>query len=161
MGWRTSAWHTWITLEWKEHMIYLGHVLQALQQANLTIKASKCQVGQSKAVFHGHEVGGGKIKPLRSKVQAVQNWATPTTQTQVRAFLGLTGYYKNFIEKYGTIAYFLITVSSPKYPKKVKWNENCEKAFQGLKDALCKAPVLTARDYNQAFFVQTDASTQG
>ncbi|XP_069481431.1 uncharacterized protein [Ambystoma mexicanum] len=142
---------------WEEHVNHLGHVLKALEKANLTMKASKCQIGQSKVVYLGHEVGGGEIRPLLSKIEAVQNWTTPPTQTQEKAFLGLTGYYRNFIENYGTIASPLNVISSPKFSKKIRWNEECNQAFENLKKALCQAPVLRAPDYHQTFIVQTDA----
>ncbi|XP_069478288.1 uncharacterized protein [Ambystoma mexicanum] len=102
----------------KEHVDHLGYVLQALEQAHLTIKASNCQMGQSKVVYLGHEVGGGETRSLPSKVQAVQEWANPTTQFQVRAFLGITGYYRNVIENYRSIASPLHVISSPKSPKR-------------------------------------------
>ncbi|XP_069502504.1 uncharacterized protein [Ambystoma mexicanum] len=121
---------------WMDCVKHLGIVLQALQKAHLTIKASKCQIGQGSVIYLGHEVVGGRIQQLPRKVQAVQDWSTPKKQTQVRAFLGLTGYYRNFIADYGTIAATLTALTTTKKPKKVSWSEECEKAFQGLKDSL-------------------------
>ncbi|KAJ1091053.1 hypothetical protein NDU88_004181 [Pleurodeles waltl] len=49
---------------WDDHLVHLWKVLEALQKAGLTIKASKCQIGQGKVVYLGHLVGGEQIAPL-------------------------------------------------------------------------------------------------
>ena len=48
-------------------------------------------------MYLGHTVGNGIVQPELSKVEAVQQWPVPETKKQVRAFLGLTGYYRKFI----------------------------------------------------------------
>ncbi|KAJ1143845.1 hypothetical protein NDU88_010147 [Pleurodeles waltl] len=146
---------------WEEHLLHLKEVLQALQQAGLTIKASKCQIGQGSVVYLGHLVGGGKVQPLQAKIETIKAWQPPRTQTEVRAFLGLTGYYRRFVKGYGTIVSPLTELTSKKQPRLVNWTEACQKAFDALKEAMCTAPVLKAPDYSQEFIVQTDASEHG
>ena len=48
---------------WEEHLDHLRKVLSCLQEANLTIKMSKCQFGRSEVQYLGHVIGGGKVKP--------------------------------------------------------------------------------------------------
>ncbi|KAJ1117862.1 hypothetical protein NDU88_006058 [Pleurodeles waltl] len=146
---------------WEDHLVHLKEVLQALLQAGLTIKASKCQIGQSSVVYLGHLVGGGHVQPLQPKIQTILDWEAPKTQTQVRAFLGLTGYYRRFVQNYGTIVAPLTKLPSKKQPKKVIWTPECQKAFDTLKQAMCSTPVLLAPDYSKEFIVQTDASEEG
>ncbi|KAJ1152147.1 hypothetical protein NDU88_004924 [Pleurodeles waltl] len=146
---------------WDDHLVHLWKVLEALQKAGLTIKASKCQIGQGKVVYLGHLVGGEQIAPLQGKIQTLIDWVPPTTQFQVRAFLGLTGYYRRFIKNYGSIAAPLNDLTSKKMPKKVLWTANCQKAFEELKQAMCTAPVLKSPCYSKKFIVQTDASELG
>ncbi|XP_069461152.1 olfactory receptor 2D2-like [Ambystoma mexicanum] len=106
---------------WEDHLITypMKQVLQALQNASLTIKATECQIAQGTVSYLRHLVGGGKKPSLKTKVLAVKKWDIPTTQTQVRAFLGLTGYYRSFIIGYGTIAMPLNDVTSKNLPKKI------------------------------------------
>ncbi|KAJ1130021.1 hypothetical protein NDU88_008379 [Pleurodeles waltl] len=131
---------------WEEHLLHLKEVLQALQQAGLTIKASKCQIGQGSVVYLGHLVGGGKVQPLQAKIETIKAWQPPRTQTEVRVFLGLTGYYRRFVKGYGTIVSPLTELTSKKQPRLVNWTEACQKAFDSLKEAMCTAPVLKAPD---------------
>ena len=55
-------------------------------------------------MYLGHVVGNGTVKPEHGKLEAVQDFSTPETKSQVHAFLGLTGYYRRFIPDYSSIA---------------------------------------------------------
>ena len=82
-------------LEYKRH---LGLVLQTLRQHQLCAKFSKCEFWLSRVGFLGHVVSPDGISVDPHKVEAVAKWEEPTTVTKVRIFLGLTGYYRRFIE---------------------------------------------------------------
>ena len=79
---------------WVDHLQHIRHVLQRLREAGLTAKPAKCQFGMNRCVYLGHRVGGGLVQPEVGKLQAVQSFPVPTTKRQVRAFLGLVGYYR-------------------------------------------------------------------
>ncbi|GFX04601.1 retrovirus-related Pol polyprotein from transposon 17.6 [Trichonephila clavipes] len=66
------------------------------ERAKLTIKTSKCKFAQQNVKFLGHLVGQGFRTPSEIKVQAVLEFPTPRTKTQIRAFLGLAGYYQKY-----------------------------------------------------------------
>ncbi|XP_069057915.1 uncharacterized protein [Pleurodeles waltl] len=136
-------------------------MLQALQQAGLTIKASKCQIGQCFVVYLGHLVGGGKVQSLHAEIETIKAWQPLRTQTELRAFLGLTGYYRRFVKEYCTIVAPLTELTSKKPPGLMNWTEACQEAFDSLKEAMCTASVLRAPDYPPDFVVQTDASEHG
>ena len=127
-------------------------MLQVLQQAGLTIKASKCQIGQGTVVYLGHLVGSGSPKN-----QTIMAWEQSKSQNQVRDFLDLPGYYRRFVKGYGTIVALLTELTSKNQPNTVIWMEVRQKAFDALKEAICRAPVLKAPDFSKEFLVQTDA----
>ena len=89
------------------------------------------------------------------------DWEPPKTLTQVRAFLGLTGYYRRFVKGYGTIVAPLTELTSKKQPKKMIWTEVCQKVFDTLKEAVFTAPMLKDPDFSKEFLVQGDALVHG
>ena len=91
------------TNTWAEHVLVLGKVFHKLSE--ITVKASKCYLGWYATIdFVGHRIGKGEIRTQSDKVDKVKHATIPTTVTQVRSFLGLTGYYRKFIYNYATIA---------------------------------------------------------
>ena len=95
----------------------------------------------------------------KSKVTKVQEWPPPTNVTEVRKFLGFTGYYWYFIKDYSMIARPLLQLTRKTTPW--HWEEAQQQAFQELKDKMCSKPVLHQPDFKKPFFVATDASAYG
>nr|GFA17019.1 putative reverse transcriptase domain-containing protein [Tanacetum cinerariifolium] len=93
-----------------------------------------------------------------AKIEAVKNWASPTTPTEIRQFLGLASYYRRFIKDFSKIAKSL-TILTQK-DKKFVWGKDQEMAFQILKQKLCEAPILALPEGNNDFVVDCDASIQ-
>nr|GEV04542.1 hypothetical protein [Tanacetum cinerariifolium] len=75
-----------------------------------------------------------------AKIEAVKNWACPTTPTEIRQFLGLADYYRRFIKDFSKIVKSLTELTQKN--KKYIWGEDQEIAFQLLKQKLCEAPIL-------------------
>ncbi|GJY58335.1 hypothetical protein Tco_0458227 [Tanacetum coccineum] len=94
-----------------------------------------------------------------AKIEAVKNWTSPTTPTEVRQFLGLAGYYQRFIEGFSKIAKPLTKLTQKN--KNYIWGEEQESAFQLLKQKLYEAPILALPEGNDDFVVYCDASLQG
>nr|GFB10819.1 reverse transcriptase domain-containing protein [Tanacetum cinerariifolium] len=89
-----------------------------------------------------------------TKIEAVKNWETPTTPTEVRQFLGLPGYYRRLIEDFSKITKPLTKLTQKH--KKYSWKEDLELAFQLLKQKLCEALVLALPEGNDEFVVYCD-----
>nr|GFC59450.1 putative reverse transcriptase domain-containing protein [Tanacetum cinerariifolium] len=85
-----------------------------------------------------------KILAAQKEIEAVKNWKSPRTPTEVRSLLGLVGYYRRFIENFFKIAKSL-TILTQKC-KTFDWGEEQELVFQTLKDKLCDVPVLALPD---------------
>ncbi|GJZ29004.1 putative reverse transcriptase domain-containing protein, partial [Tanacetum coccineum] len=108
--------------------------------------------------FLGHVIDSQEIHVDHAKIEVVKNWASPTTPTEVRQFLGLAGYYRIFIKDFSKIAKSLTELTQKN--KKYIWGEDQESAFQLLKQKLCEAPVLALPGGNDDFVVYCDASHQ-
>ena len=146
---------------WSDHQVHIHKVFERLRAAGLTVKIKKCQFGMSQCHYLGHVVGSGLVQPQPAKIEAVAQFATPQTKKEVRMFLGLTGYYRKFIENYSSIAAPLTDLTKKSAPRKVVWTAGCEQAFQELKKCLCGSPVLRSPDFTKTFILQTDASDRG
>ncbi|GJX32866.1 putative reverse transcriptase domain-containing protein, partial [Tanacetum coccineum] len=94
-----------------------------------------------------------------AKIEAIKNWAAPTTPTEVRQFLGLVGYYWRFIEGFSLISKPLTKLTQK--DKKYKWGKEEEEAFQTLKQKWCSAPFIALPDGTKDFVVYCDVSLKG
>lgn len=80
-------------------------MLKAFGDAGLTIRLEKCHFCKRELPSLGHIVVASEgIKPDPDRTSAIRDLEPPTTTRGVRAFLGITGYYRKFVEKYATIA---------------------------------------------------------
>ena len=80
----------------------------------------------------------------------------PTTPKQVRAFLGLVGYYRKFIKGFAKIAKPLTLLTRQQV--KFEWTPDHQTAFEHLKNAIVQAPILHYPNPNKTYIVYTDAS---
>uniref|UniRef100_A0A7N2LFY1 RNA-directed DNA polymerase n=1 Tax=Quercus lobata TaxID=97700 RepID=A0A7N2LFY1_QUELO len=112
-----------------------------LRERKLYAKLKKCEFRLNQVVFLGHVISKDGITLDPNKIKAVVNWDRPTNVSEVRSFLGLTGYYRRFVEGFSRIATPLtqLTLKNVKF----EWKEECEKSFQELKQRLVTALVLT------------------
>jgi hypothetical protein len=93
------------------------------------------------------------------KIEAVCDWPIPKDQHQVRSFLGLTNYFRRFIQGFSTLAAPLSALTRAKAT--YEWTPKCHEAFEGIKHALTHAPVLVSPDSSKPFTVVCDASLVG
>ncbi len=146
---------------WEDHLERLRRVLVELRRAGLTANPRKCHLALSEAKYLGYQVGRGLIKPQEKKVAAILSAPRPTSKTQVRAFLGLAGYYRCFIPNFSSLVAPLTGLTRKGQPEIVPWGPTEDEAFQRVKAALTSEPVLRAPDFNCPFLLQTDASNTG
>ncbi|GJZ00658.1 putative reverse transcriptase domain-containing protein [Tanacetum coccineum] len=142
----------------EDHEVHLGLVLELLRKEKLYAKFSKCEFWLQEVHFLGHVVNQNGIHVDPSKIEAVKNWKTPTTPSEIRSFLGLAGYYRRFIANFSKIAKPLTSLTQKN--QKYVWGVEQEEAFQTLKNNLCDAPILTLPDRVEDFVVYCDASNQ-
>ncbi|XP_076944716.1 putative mitochondrial protein AtMg00860 [Bidens hawaiensis] len=109
--------------------------------------------------FLGHVVNDKGIHVDPAKIEAVKNWKTPTSPTEVCSFLGFAGYYRHFIQNFSKIALPLTALTNKGKP--YKWGSKKEEAFQTLNDMLFNVPILALLEGNEDFIIFCDASNQG
>ena len=115
----------------EEHEEHLRIVFQILREKKLYAKFKKCEFWLNQVVFLGHVISKAGISIDPSKVEAVVDWARPTSVSEIRSFLGLTDYYRWFVEGFFRIAAPLTQLTCKN--AKFVWTKECEKSFQELK----------------------------
>ncbi len=65
------------------------------------------QFPKDKVICLGYQIDRDGLRTVQSKVDAVRNFPVPTSVKKVRSYLGLTGYYRQFIRGYADIAHSL------------------------------------------------------
>ncbi|GKE52420.1 putative mitochondrial protein [Tanacetum coccineum] len=93
-----------------------------------------------------------------SKIQAMVDWPIPQTVTQLRVFLGLTGYYRRFVRQYAIISKPLTRLLKK---NAFELDEATQIAFTELKQAITQALVLALPNFQKTFVVETNASGLG
>ena len=84
----------------EDHLVHLQDILERLQNAGLTVKPKKCNVGMNETGYLEHLVGNGMVKPCQSKAEAVKKFQVPEKKKQVRSFLEIAGYYRKFVKNF-------------------------------------------------------------
>lgn len=143
------------------HLKHLDEVFQRLRDANLTLKPSKCHFGVDKVMFLGHIITENGVSVDTEKTDKIKNFPVPTTQKELRGFLGLCNYYRRFVSNYAKICVPMNQLLKKEIRKKFAkgdWTDECQRAFETLKSALISPPILRFPDMNRDFILTTDAS---
>lgn len=140
------------------HLWHLRKVLETLVQHQLFVKQSKCSFDQEQLEYLGHIVSKEGVSADDKKIEAMLHWPVPKSLKSLRGFLGLTGYYRKFIQGYGNIAKPLTNLLKK---NNFKWNEEATKAFNSLKKAVTSTPVLALPNFAKPFVLETNASQEG
>ena len=94
----------------EEEIHNIQQVFDHQQLAGLKLSPKKCFLFQRGVKFLGHIVSKDGVAIVPAKVQAVQDWPTPTGVTEVKRFLGSCSYYRSFIRGLADIAILCISV---------------------------------------------------
>ena len=142
----------------EEHCQHIELVLEVLRKHKLFANRKKCCFACSRVEYLGHILSGRGVEVDLEKIRAIKQWPTPTNVREVRGFLGLTGYYRCFVQHYGSIAAPLTQLLKL---GSFKWSEEAQEAFEKLQRAMMILPILALLDFNAPFEVETDASGYG
>ena len=159
----------------EEHYKHLKIVLDILRQAELYCKIKKCTFMAREVKFLGHIVDENGLRPDPDKVAVVKQWPVPQNMKDLRSFLGLCNYFRKFIRGYAHLVFPMTELLKTKKVtgKKRKRGKDPEddeqpqvqfmtpealQAFELMKDALCKAPLLAHYDPNKKTELVCDAS---
>ena len=138
----------------------LEALLNRVRAAEFLLKAKKCELFQTEVSYLGHLLSEQGIKTDGIKIEKIIHWPRPQCQKELRSWLGIVTYYSKYLHHMATTAYPLYKLLRADTP--YEWTEECEKAFQTLKEQLTTPPILGSPDVTKGPFTLTcDASLTG
>ena len=139
-----------------DHLEYLTKTFQQCRETNLKLHPGKCFFGMESQILLGHVVSQKRLEVDTDKVTAMIALAAPTCVQEICGFLRCVGYYRRFIDGYAKKVTPLTELL--KKDTEFIWNPERQEAFEGLKSALVKSPILSSPDWTKEFHVILDAS---
>lgn len=142
----------------EEHLEHLKLVMQVLEENNLVIRLKKCAFGLSEVAYLVHIISKKGVATDPRKVDKITGWPIPTDVTELRKFLGMTGYYRRFIKGYGLICRPMHDMLKK---QGFQWGPEQTAAFNELKNKMVSSAVLAMPDFNKEFVIEADACGTG
>ena len=141
------------------HLDALKQVFDRLREVDLKICPAKCEFCRTEVTYLGHIINAQGIKLDPKKIEPIVKMPPPICTLDVETFVGKTGYYQKFIKNYSAIAHPLMRLKGKNID--FAFGDKERESFEKLKKALCSAPVLRYPDFEQPFYISTDASGYG
>ncbi|CAN6566339.1 unnamed protein product [Malus baccata var. baccata] len=131
-------------------------ILKRCVETNLVLNWEKCHFMVRQGIVLGHIVSERGIEVDKSKIDLVRYLPSPTSVREVLLFLGHAGFYRRFIKDFSKISNPLCRLLQKDVA--FDFNEECEKAFNHLKEMLTSAPIIVPPDWSLPFELMCDAS---
>ena len=149
----------------EEHLKHLCIVFDHFWKHNLGPKPTKCEFFQGDINYLAHHVSKEGMWPSKENLKTVAEFTPPWTYTEIWAFLGLVGHYRQFIKGFAHVVQplhkHLSGEGACKKSKQVTLTAEAKDTFATLKRACLKAPVLAFADFDKPFLLETDTSKLG
>jgi hypothetical protein len=145
-----------VSPSFEQHLKDLQEIFDRFQSVNMKLKLKKCHFARKSVKYLGHVVSNEGIHVDPEKLNPVTSFPAPQNVKEVRRFLGLTNFYRRHVQNYSQIAAPISNLTRKEV--KFKWDNDCKKAMETLKQALVSAPVLGYADYSRPFILSADCS---
>lgn len=143
---------------WEMHLAHVRTTLEILRHHQFFYQGKKVCFGQQELKYLGHIVTYQGVKVDQEKIDTMVAWPRPTNISELWGFVGLTGYYRKFVQNYGIIAHPLTNLLKK---GQFGWNDEAEAAFIALKKAMTTTPTLAMPNFQETFTIEADAFGDG
>ena len=141
-----------------EHLNHLRATLECYRKAGLQLRRDKCKFAYCELEFVGHVVSANGHRPTPTLVERIRVQKQPNSVRELKAFLGLTNYYREYIRNYALIASPLYRLMAGRAVW--SWKMEQREAFHDLCNALVTYPVLAFPQWENDFFLEVNASKE-
>ena len=144
----------------KEHIAHIRVALSRLRSAHLRLNPGKCIFAATSVQYLGHTISSDGVTPGRSKTDAVDSCLPPTSIKQLKSFLGLANYFRQFIKNFARRAapLFRLTRKDSTWDKSSTIPPDAMRAFEDIKKAICSRPLLAYPTSDQRLILTVDAA---
>ncbi|CAK1548125.1 unnamed protein product [Leptosia nina] len=146
-----------VTIE--EGLSRLDKLLDTLSKAGFSYNFKKCSFMKKRTEYLGYVISSGEIRPNPRKIQALKDIPRPKTATQVRQFIGLATYFRQFIPDFSKLMRPLYPLTSAK--GYISWTSDQDRVHQQIINYLTNEPVLKIFNPESPTELHTDASSEG
>jgi hypothetical protein len=143
----------------QQHLVDLESFFQHIKNANMVLNSNKCSLFEQQVNFVGFVANGQGYLPDPARVSAIANFPRPVCVRDVRAFLGVLGFYRRHVHLYTEFTAPLTELL--KKNAKFVWNDELESCFVGARDLLKSNCLLYYPDPSKEFFLFCDSSSVG
>ena len=140
----------------QEHLVNLKKIFNTLNKYDMKIQLDKSEFLRKEVAFLGHVVTQDGVKPNPEKIKVIKEWPLPRNEKELRAFLGILGYYRKFIKDFAKIAKPL--TQQLRKGESVKHSREFISAFERCKEILTSSQILIYPDFTKQLVLTTDAS---
>lgn len=133
----------------EEHKEHVDIVMKELKGAGIALNPKKCHFFKEEVKILGFIVGKGKVRSDPERVEAIKNFNRPNNIKELRSFLGLTNYCREFIPQYAMISKpldKLLNGETKRSTKSIKWCEEALGAFKRLKQTISDKTIRALPD---------------
>ncbi|KAF9756156.1 Retrovirus-related Pol polyprotein from transposon 17.6, partial [Nosema granulosis] len=146
------------------HKEHVRRILEKLKRAGITLNKKKCKFFRKEIKILGNIVSEGMVKPDPEKIECIKQYPIPTTVKELRSFIGLVNYCREFIKNFASIAkplFDLLKGETKRSVKKLTHTSATKQAFEKLKKEMTDQTARGQPDFSKEFILTTDASEHG
>ena len=139
-----------------EHIRHINQLSERIRKHKLKLSLKKSQFMKAESNHLGFIVSPEGVRPDPLKVESIRTLAPPTNVKECRSFVAMCSYYRRFVPNFAKISEPIVALT--KKHASFKWTEQCQEAFDLMKESLTVIPLLPYPDPNKRFILYTDAS---
>jgi transposase InsO family protein len=146
----------------EEYMTRLRRVLERLEEYNITVNPTKCEFGMSEVEYTGYVLNERGYTLSDERKEAVFNIPQPMVGKQMKSFLGVANYFRDFIPDFSRkIEPLQAMIGNYDRTRRLVWSQDAQESWDSIREAIRQCQTLHFVDPDAPVYLHTDASDYG